>query len=114
MHPGPNIWMYTYSTCVLGVSKSWGERPEEVYFISASTPHNMSITHVFGNFVTLMEQFKAVAIAIFMCGLRGCSSLSEDPRDNPRMMDSEVSLLLHCAAWKGLLESQVQVELSER
>ncbi|KAL7394659.1 hypothetical protein ABVT39_001407 [Epinephelus coioides] len=30
------------------------------------------------------------------------------------MMDSEVSLLLHCAAWRGLLESQVQVELSER
>ncbi|KAM3613330.1 uncharacterized protein V6R79_024341 [Siganus canaliculatus] len=30
------------------------------------------------------------------------------------MMDSEVSLLLHCAAWRGLLESQVQVEVSER
>ncbi|XP_059202939.1 uridine diphosphate glucose pyrophosphatase NUDT22 isoform X2 [Centropristis striata] len=30
------------------------------------------------------------------------------------MMDSEVSVLLHCAAWRGLLESQVQVELSER
>ncbi|XP_073343735.1 uridine diphosphate glucose pyrophosphatase NUDT22 [Pagrus major] len=30
------------------------------------------------------------------------------------MMDSEVSVLLHCAAWSGLLESQVQVELSER
>nr|XP_046261282.1 uridine diphosphate glucose pyrophosphatase NUDT22 [Scatophagus argus] len=29
-------------------------------------------------------------------------------------MDSEVSVLLHCAAWKGLLESEVQVELSER
>lgn len=29
-------------------------------------------------------------------------------------MDSEVSVLLHCAAWSGLLESQVQVELSER
>ncbi|XP_019109029.2 uridine diphosphate glucose pyrophosphatase NUDT22 [Larimichthys crocea] len=29
------------------------------------------------------------------------------------MMDSEVSVLLHCAAWSGLLESQVQVELSE-
>ncbi|XP_070769448.1 uridine diphosphate glucose pyrophosphatase NUDT22 [Enoplosus armatus] len=30
------------------------------------------------------------------------------------MMDSEVSVLLHCAAWRGLLEPQVQVELSER
>ncbi|XP_028445272.1 uridine diphosphate glucose pyrophosphatase NUDT22 [Perca flavescens] len=30
------------------------------------------------------------------------------------MTDSEVSVLLHCAAWRGLLESQVQVELSER
>lgn len=30
------------------------------------------------------------------------------------MMDSEVSVLLHCAAWKGLLKSQVQVELSDR
>ncbi|XP_041800025.1 uridine diphosphate glucose pyrophosphatase NUDT22 [Chelmon rostratus] len=30
------------------------------------------------------------------------------------MMDAEVSVLLHCAAWRGLLESQVQVELSER
>ncbi|XP_051277102.1 uridine diphosphate glucose pyrophosphatase NUDT22 [Dicentrarchus labrax] len=30
------------------------------------------------------------------------------------MTDSEVSVLLHCAAWSGLLESQVQVELSER
>uniref|UniRef100_A0A3Q3EN52 Nudix (nucleoside diphosphate linked moiety X)-type motif 22 n=1 Tax=Labrus bergylta TaxID=56723 RepID=A0A3Q3EN52_9LABR len=29
-------------------------------------------------------------------------------------MDSEVSVLLHCAAWRGLLESQVQVELSDR
>lgn len=29
-------------------------------------------------------------------------------------MDSEMSVLLHCAAWRGLLESQVQVELSER
>ncbi|XP_068182368.1 uridine diphosphate glucose pyrophosphatase NUDT22 [Antennarius striatus] len=28
-------------------------------------------------------------------------------------MDGEVSVLLHCAAWGGLLESQVQVELSE-
>ncbi|XP_037317761.2 uridine diphosphate glucose pyrophosphatase NUDT22 [Pungitius pungitius] len=28
-------------------------------------------------------------------------------------MDSEVSVLLHCAAWSGLLESQVQAELSE-
>uniref|UniRef100_A0A1A7W8F7 Nudix (Nucleoside diphosphate linked moiety X)-type motif 22 n=1 Tax=Iconisemion striatum TaxID=60296 RepID=A0A1A7W8F7_9TELE len=30
------------------------------------------------------------------------------------MMDPEVSLLLHCAAWRGLLQTQVQVELSER
>ncbi|KAM8910711.1 uridine diphosphate glucose pyrophosphatase NUDT22 isoform 2-T6 [Spinachia spinachia] len=30
------------------------------------------------------------------------------------MTDSEVSVLLHCAAWSGLLESQVQAELSER
>ncbi|KAF7667607.1 hypothetical protein LDENG_00053450 [Lucifuga dentata] len=30
------------------------------------------------------------------------------------MMDPEVSVLLHCAAWGGLLQSQVQVELSER
>lgn len=30
------------------------------------------------------------------------------------MTDSEVSLLLHCAAWRGLLQAQVQVELSER
>ncbi|XP_047440416.1 uridine diphosphate glucose pyrophosphatase NUDT22 isoform X2 [Mugil cephalus] len=29
-------------------------------------------------------------------------------------MDPEVSVLLHCAHWGGLLESQVQVELSER
>lgn len=29
-------------------------------------------------------------------------------------MDPEVSLLLHCADWKGLRKSQVQVELSER
>lgn len=29
-------------------------------------------------------------------------------------MDSEVSLLLHCAAWGGLKESEVQVELSDR
>lgn len=28
--------------------------------------------------------------------------------------DPEVSVLLHCAAWQGLLRSQVQVELSER
>ncbi|XP_068614465.1 uridine diphosphate glucose pyrophosphatase NUDT22-like [Brachionichthys hirsutus] len=28
-------------------------------------------------------------------------------------MDSDVSVLLHCAAWRGLLESQVQAELSE-
>lgn len=28
-------------------------------------------------------------------------------------MDSEVSVLLHCAAWRGLLQPQVQVELSE-
>ncbi|KAK2849001.1 hypothetical protein Q5P01_008835 [Channa striata] len=30
------------------------------------------------------------------------------------MMDPEVSVLFHCAAWRGLLESQVEVELSER
>ncbi|XP_058506360.1 uridine diphosphate glucose pyrophosphatase NUDT22 [Solea solea] len=30
------------------------------------------------------------------------------------MTDPEVSVLLHCAAWRGLLESRVQVELSER
>ncbi|XP_061643610.1 uridine diphosphate glucose pyrophosphatase NUDT22 isoform X1 [Phyllopteryx taeniolatus] len=30
------------------------------------------------------------------------------------MMDPEVSLLLHCAVWRGLRQSQVQVELSER
>ncbi|XP_022615852.1 nucleoside diphosphate-linked moiety X motif 22 [Seriola dumerili] len=30
------------------------------------------------------------------------------------MMDPEVSLLLHCADWRGLLESQVKVELCER
>ncbi|XP_076015581.1 uridine diphosphate glucose pyrophosphatase NUDT22 [Genypterus blacodes] len=30
------------------------------------------------------------------------------------MMDPEVSVLLHCAPWGGLLQSQVQVELSER
>lgn len=29
-------------------------------------------------------------------------------------MDSDVSLLLHCAAWRGLLESQVHVELADR
>ncbi|KAI1898677.1 hypothetical protein AGOR_G00074840 [Albula goreensis] len=29
-------------------------------------------------------------------------------------MDPEVSLLLHCAPWKGLREEQVQVELSEK
>lgn len=29
-------------------------------------------------------------------------------------MDPEVSLLLHCADWKGLRQCQVQVELSER
>ncbi|XP_068445085.1 uridine diphosphate glucose pyrophosphatase NUDT22 [Clinocottus analis] len=29
-------------------------------------------------------------------------------------MDPDVSVLLHCAAWRGLLQSQVQVELSER
>lgn len=29
-------------------------------------------------------------------------------------MDPEVSVLLDCAAWRGLLESQVQVELSEK
>ncbi|KAM3836029.1 uridine diphosphate glucose pyrophosphatase NUDT22 [Diretmus argenteus] len=28
-------------------------------------------------------------------------------------MDPEVSVLLHCAGWRGLLEAQVQVELSE-
>ncbi|TMS17857.1 Uridine diphosphate glucose pyrophosphatase [Larimichthys crocea] len=41
--------------------------------------------------------------------------ISEDTNDTPQceMMDSEVSVLLHCAAWSGLLESQVQVELSE-
>ncbi|XP_051907463.1 uridine diphosphate glucose pyrophosphatase NUDT22 isoform X1 [Hippocampus zosterae] len=30
------------------------------------------------------------------------------------MTDPEVSLLLHCAAWRGLRQSQVRVELSER
>ncbi|XP_039459610.1 uridine diphosphate glucose pyrophosphatase NUDT22-like [Oreochromis aureus] len=30
------------------------------------------------------------------------------------IMDPEVSVLLHCAHWQGLLRSQVQVELSER
>ncbi|KAM7417502.1 hypothetical protein PAMA_017239 [Pampus argenteus] len=30
------------------------------------------------------------------------------------MMDPEVSLLLDCAAWRGLWQSQVQVEISER
>ncbi|XP_042274581.1 uridine diphosphate glucose pyrophosphatase NUDT22 [Thunnus maccoyii] len=30
------------------------------------------------------------------------------------MMDPEVSVLLDCAAWRGLLQAQVQVELSER
>ncbi|XP_057706779.1 uridine diphosphate glucose pyrophosphatase NUDT22 isoform X2 [Corythoichthys intestinalis] len=29
-------------------------------------------------------------------------------------MDPEVSLLLHCAAWRGLRQSQVDVELSEK
>ncbi|XP_028315538.1 uridine diphosphate glucose pyrophosphatase-like [Gouania willdenowi] len=29
-------------------------------------------------------------------------------------MDPEVSVLLHCAQWKGLLQTQVHVELSER
>lgn len=29
-------------------------------------------------------------------------------------MDPEVSVLFHCAHWRGLLETQVQVELSER
>lgn len=29
-------------------------------------------------------------------------------------MDPEVSVLLHCADWSGLLESQVQVELSDK
>lgn len=37
---------------------------------------------------------------------------SEEPQWE--MMDPEVSVLLHCAHWHGLLESQVQVELSER
>uniref|UniRef100_A0A3Q2YTX5 Nudix (nucleoside diphosphate linked moiety X)-type motif 22 n=1 Tax=Hippocampus comes TaxID=109280 RepID=A0A3Q2YTX5_HIPCM len=30
------------------------------------------------------------------------------------MTDPEVSLLLHCAAWRGLRQSHVRVELSER
>uniref|UniRef100_A0A673AL92 Nudix hydrolase domain-containing protein n=1 Tax=Sphaeramia orbicularis TaxID=375764 RepID=A0A673AL92_9TELE len=30
------------------------------------------------------------------------------------MMDPELSVLLHCADWRGLMESQIQVELSER
>ncbi|XP_061786477.1 uridine diphosphate glucose pyrophosphatase NUDT22 isoform X1 [Nerophis lumbriciformis] len=30
------------------------------------------------------------------------------------MMDPDVSLLLHCGPWRGLQQSQVQVELSER
>ncbi|XP_077387835.1 uridine diphosphate glucose pyrophosphatase NUDT22 isoform X2 [Festucalex cinctus] len=30
------------------------------------------------------------------------------------MMDPEVSLLLHCATWRGLRQSHVQVEVSER
>ncbi|XP_015234844.1 PREDICTED: nucleoside diphosphate-linked moiety X motif 22 [Cyprinodon variegatus] len=34
------------------------------------------------------------------------------PHDN--MMDPEVSILLDCAQWRGLLEDQVQVELSDR
>lgn len=38
----------------------------------------------------------------------------QEPDDGLAMMDSEVSVLLHCAGWRGLLESQVQVELSER
>lgn len=29
-------------------------------------------------------------------------------------MEPDASVLLHCAVWKGLLESQVHVELSER
>ncbi|XP_034037357.1 uridine diphosphate glucose pyrophosphatase NUDT22 [Thalassophryne amazonica] len=33
---------------------------------------------------------------------------------NPELSDPEVSVLLHFAAWQGLLESQVRVELSER
>ncbi|KAI3351662.1 hypothetical protein L3Q82_020494 [Scortum barcoo] len=45
-----------------------------------------------------------------------CSSVTEDFIDDPQrgIMDSEVSVLLHCAAWGGLLEAQVHVELSER
>ncbi|MEQ2212339.1 hypothetical protein XENOCAPTIV_029482 [Xenoophorus captivus] len=30
------------------------------------------------------------------------------------MVDPEVSILLHCAHWRGLLENQLQVELSDR
>ncbi|XP_013861103.1 uridine diphosphate glucose pyrophosphatase NUDT22 [Austrofundulus limnaeus] len=37
---------------------------------------------------------------------------TNDPQRN--MMDPEVSVLLHCTHWRGLLETQVQVELSER
>lgn len=38
----------------------------------------------------------------------------QGPPDGSLMMDPDVSVLLHCAVWRGLLESQVQVELSER
>lgn len=38
----------------------------------------------------------------------------QGPPDGPLMMDPDVSVLLHCAVWRGLLESQVQVDLSER
>ncbi|XP_017263559.1 uridine diphosphate glucose pyrophosphatase NUDT22 [Kryptolebias marmoratus] len=37
-----------------------------------------------------------------------------DSRPQTNLMDPEVSVLLHCAHWRGLLEPQVQVELSER
>lgn len=38
----------------------------------------------------------------------------QGPPDGLLMMEPDVSVLLHCAVWRGLLESQVQVELSER
>lgn len=97
--------------CVLGVSEQWRERPEEVYFISDSTPYNNVHCSCFWEFCYFNGTVQGSCYCYFLCV---CSSVSEDSNANPQMMDSEVSVLLHCAAWKGLLESEVQVELSER
>lgn len=65
-------------------------------------------------FYTRNSDFSYISISCVMFTDPQLWDHRQGPLDGSLMMDPDVSVLLHCAVWRGLLESQVQVELSER